>query len=383
VTRAPRSGETPPGDRRAAGLALVAALVWTAVLVLGQHEIGGRLVVVPWLALGPLAVSLAAAWGATGIAAVVSVLAVVLLSSSGGTRDLDTATGVVRVLGSASLAGFAVLSSVVRVRREARVRRVAEVAAVAQAAILHPVPARVGSAVMASRYVSATTDALVGGDLFDVVPVGRGVRIIVGDARGKGLAALHTSAAVLSAFRHDAARAELGLDDLAHRVEDAVAGGLGVEDFVTAVLCELHPDGRFDVVLCGHPRPLKLVPGRPPEEIGSHAGPPLGLGVDPRVETTQLHPGERVLLFTDGLVEARDARGRFFDLLAAAPALTGPSPAAAPGAGALDVAPERFFQRVRHHVGGTLTDDVAVLLVEPVVDPTTQPLVVSGADELR
>jgi sigma-B regulation protein RsbU (phosphoserine phosphatase) len=93
---------------------------------------------------------------------------------------------VVRVLGSAALAGFAVLSSSVRLRREESIRRVTEVAAVAQAAILHPVPAQVGGLVLASRYVSATTDALVGGDLYEVVALGGGVRIIVGGGPRKG-----------------------------------------------------------------------------------------------------------------------------------------------------------------------------------------------------
>jgi sigma-B regulation protein RsbU (phosphoserine phosphatase) len=348
-------------DRRIRRGALGGALLWMLLLVVGQLVVGGRLVVVPWLALGPLAASLVLAWRATTVAAVGGVVAVALISQNTG--DLQTGPGVVRVLGSAALAGFAVLSASVRLRREERIRRVTEVAAVAQAAILHPVPARVGGLVLASRYVSATTDALVGGDLYDVVAFDGGVRIIVGDARGKGLAALRTSAEVLSAFRHTAPQAHRALDHVARRIDTVVTAELREEDFVTAVLCELHADGRFDLVLCGHPSPLLLAPGRDPVEVGSQTGPPFGLGVDPRVESGCLGAGERLLFYTDGLIEARDRRGAFFDLIAAAGALTGTDP---PSAAGLDEDLEQLLTQVRAHVGGTLTDDVAVLLVQPL-----------------
>ena len=130
---------------------------------------------------------------------------------------------------------------------------------------------------------------------------------------------------------------------------------------MTAVLCELHPDGRLLVARCGHPAPLRLTPGRPPEEVGGASTVPLGMGSDPEVETTSLRPGERLLLFTDGLLEARDGQGRFFDLEPAAQRLTrsgGNFP------GALDTALDRLLAEVRAHVGGELGDDVAVLLVE-------------------
>ena len=341
--------------------ALVLAVAWVVALVTGQLLVGGRLSVVPWLALGPLVASLALTWRLTGVAAATTVLGVCLISADAG--DLATGQGGVRVAGVTALAGFAVLSSLVRVRREDRVRRVAQVAAVAQAVILHPVPARVDGLVMASRYVSATSDALVGGDLYDVVATGRGVRIIVGDARGKGLGALQTSAGVLSAFRHAAPRPDLALDDLAREIERAVLPALAEEDFVTAVLCELAPDGRLDLVLCGHPSPLRLTSGGEPEELGSRPCPPLGLGVDPVVESTTLLPGERLLLFTDGVVEARDRSGAFFDLRSAVRELRWSPPASAQ---ALDGALEELMGHLRAHVGGALTDDVAALLAEPL-----------------
>lgn len=368
--------DATPEEQRRRVLVQAAAMTWVVVLVVGQLLLGERLVVVPWLALAALGASLQLPWRETTWTAAAGVVAVALLSAELG--DLGTVPGVVRVLGSTALAAFAVLGAAVRVRREERVRRVAEVAAVAQAAILHPVPTQAGGLGLASRYVSATTDALVGGDLFDVVVLGGGARLIVGDARGKGLSALHTSAAVLSAFRHLAPQAALGLDDLARGIERALLPGLGDEDFVTAVLCELHPCGRVDLVRCGHPPPLLLAPGRPPAEVGVLSCPPLGLGVDPQVETGALLPGERLLLYTDGLVEARDRTGAFFDLASAADGLVARGPTSA---AALDGDLERLLDRVRAHVGGTLTDDVAVLLVEwrsPAAAPVTPVVAPAG-----
>ena len=360
-TRGAAGGATRAAGTSDEAAALVVAVAWVVALVTGQLLVGGRLSVVPWLALGPLLASLVLTWRWTAVAAAATVLGVCLISADAG--DLGTGQGLVRVAGVTALAAFAVLSSLVRVRREEQVARVAQVAVVAQAAILHPVPARVGTLAMASRYVSATSDALVGGDLYDVVSTARGVRVIVGDARGKGLGALQTSAAVLSAFRHAAPRPDLALDDLAREIERAVAPALSAEDFVTAVLCELAPDGRLDLVLCGHPSPLRLVPGRTPEELGSRPGPPLGLGVDPVVESTTLHSGQRLLLYTDGVIEARDPAGRFFDLPAAASQLGSQGPVSET---ALDDALEQLMAQVRTHVGGTLTDDVAALLAEPL-----------------
>jgi hypothetical protein len=349
-------------QRRRHAVVVVAALLWILVLTLVQLRTN-RLVVVPWLALGPLVASLLVAWPATAVVAVTGVLAVTFLSAH--VHDLSTGLGEIRVLGSAALGTYAVVGARVRVQRERRVRAMAQIATVAQTAIQHPVPAQVAGLALASRYVSASADALVGGDLFDVVTTDRGARIIVGDVRGKGLPAVHTAAAVLSAFRHTAPLPGIALPEVACRIEASIRPGLLPEDFVTAVLCDVRADGQLDIVLCGHPAPLKLVAGHAPVEVGVHESPPLGLGVVPEVETTTLDPGERLLLFTDGLIEARDSEGRFFDLFAEAQAL------AAHGRSSfstLDADLERLLWRVRHHVGGIISDDLAVLLLQPLPD---------------
>ena len=338
--------------RRALVLAL--SLTWVVALTTTQWFADGRLVVVPWLALAAFVASLYTSWRATSLVAGLATAAVALLSAGAG--DLPGRDGLVRVAGSAALAVVAVLSAHVRARREEHVRQVTEVATVAQTAILPPVPARVGHLDLASRYRSASAHALVGGDLFDVVATGESVRVVLGDVRGKGLPAVHTAAAVLSAFRHDAPLADVGLAELARRVEASVTPRLGAEDFVTAVLCEVGPDGSLGVVLCGHPAPLRVDAAGAVTPVGAHRSPPLGLGVDPLVETTRLGGRDRVLLFTDGLAEARDAAGRFFDVEAAASALA--------AGGDLDEALERLLEDVREHAGGRIDDDLALLLLQ-------------------
>ena len=57
---------------------------------------------------------------------------------------------------------------------------------------------------IAARYRSATREASVGGDLYEIIPTGQGIRVIVGDVRGKGLDAVLLARQVLSAFRRAA-----------------------------------------------------------------------------------------------------------------------------------------------------------------------------------
>jgi serine phosphatase RsbU (regulator of sigma subunit) len=117
----------------------------------------------------------------------------------------------------------------------------------------------------------------------------------------------------------------------------------------------------LDLLLCGHPAPLKLAAGSDPLPVGRDVSPPFGLGVDGTVATATLEPGERLLLFTDGLIEARAGDGRFFDLTSEARALEPRGPSSVE---TLDADLERLLLRVRQHVGGVVSDDLAVLLVQ-------------------
>ncbi len=236
-------------------------------------------------------------------------------------------------------------------RQLAAISRVAEAA---QHAILAPVPAQVGPVRLAARYVSAFADALVGGDLYEVVSRGDTVRILVGDVRGKGLEAVRTTTVVLGEFRAAAA----ALDDLgamARQIDGGLGPYLGEEDFVTAVLAEIDADGTLTVVSCGHPPVLIATAEGLMREFSGPPSLPLGLGALPETAAAQLQAGDRVLLYTDGLLEARDVNGQFIKTADLLTDLTTGSP---------DLALDALLGKLRKVTGHELTDDLALLLAE-------------------
>ena len=277
----------------------------------------------------------------------------VLLAVAIGYVDESDDEWLLRAWLGTALGILAVVSATVRDRREERLRRMTVIAATAQQALLSSVPQRLADVDLAARYVSATAAAQVGGDLYEVASTPYGVRIIVGDVKGKGIEAAQVAASVLSAFRH-AAAAEPDVAAVARTLDAAVSQRASDEDFVTAVIVELTAD-RVTVASAGHPAPL-LVTGRsvtaldPPEHSL-----PLGLGADPVLLTHDWPAGARLLLYTDGLVEARDRRGRFFPLDDHVDGLSHPS---------LDHALDPLVDELVLHVGAHVDDDLALVLAE-------------------
>lgn len=257
-----------------------------------------------------------------------------------------------------------------------RLADVTLVAETAQRAILAPPPPRAGPVTLAARYRSATSAAQVGGDLYEVVPGPTSVRLLVGDVRGKGLSAVRTATVVLGEFRAAAA----GAEDVAHvarEVDRRILPYLtDAEDFVTGVLVDIRDDGSFDVVSCGHPAPVLLPESGEVVPLQLDHSPPLGLGVDPRPAHGTLSPGDRMLLFTDGLIEARSPDGGFVD----------PEPLlAAMGRADLEVALDGLLQSLTRAAGHALEDDLALVLAcyDPVDDrdpaaPARRPRARSG-----
>ncbi len=232
----------------------------------------------------------------------------------------------------------------------ARITRIAEVA---QHAILAPVPARMGPVRLAGSYVSAAREALVGGDLYEVVASRGGLRLLIGDVRGKGLDAVRLATVVLGFFRTAAVESR-NLARLARQLEARLVPYLGEEDFVTALMLEIAADGRCSLVTCGHPPPL-LARDKVLSEIACDPSPPLGLGARPEPSDLTLEPGDRLLLYTDGLIEARDPQGGYADLLEIAEPLH---------VGSLGSGLQGILARLRDITGGDLNDDLALLAAE-------------------
>ena len=151
---------------------------------------------------------------------------------------------------------LAVLAAVIRSRRESALIKINERV---QHAILRPLPAELGGVAFASHYQSATTAALVGGDLYDITMTQFGPRFIIGDVKGKGLDAVGRCAAVLAIFR-ELAFGEADLVGLAEKMDARLSRDMEIEDFVTVILAEFAP-GEVRIVNCGHHPPVKLAAG--------------------------------------------------------------------------------------------------------------------------
>ena len=169
--------------------------------------------------------------------------------------NFGTADWVVRLGLAAALGAIAVLAAAMRVRREEALVRMTVIAETAQRAVLRAMPSAVDSVGFAARYVSATEEALIGGDLYEVVTTPYGVRVVVGDVRGKGLDAVQMAATVLGEFRRTAYR-EQSLATLADQLDVVVRELAGEEDFVTCLLAEFHDDHTVTLVNCGHHPPM-------------------------------------------------------------------------------------------------------------------------------
>ncbi|MEU8703075.1 PP2C family protein-serine/threonine phosphatase [Streptomyces sp. NPDC048680] len=239
------------------------------------------------------------------------------------------------------------------------------IAETAMRAVLPTPSDRIGGLYVAARYEAAQADEFVGGDLFSVTDTPYGVRLVVGDVRGKGLDAVEAVAVIIGAFR-EAAEQERSLEGVAQRLERALAressrsGGLdAVEGFITAVLAEIPPGAtRVRIVNRGHPEPL-LLHSDGALEVLRPTLPALPLGMDlgvwpDRSDEWELPAGATLLLYTDGLSEARDAAGVFYD-------------PAERLRGRIFPGPEELLSAltddVRLHTGGVTTDDMALLAV--------------------
>ncbi|MDC0767742.1 PP2C family protein-serine/threonine phosphatase [Streptomyces sp. HD] len=276
---------------------------------------------------------------------------------------------------------FAVGTGLVLHVRQALVRelrQVRKVAGAAQSALLRPLPGRIDGLNVAAAQLSADRSACVGGDLYEVIATEHGVRAVMGDVRGHGIAAMGTVAAILGSFR-EAVHDEPDLGRVLRRLDRALARHLRerardehpssglepdtpvAEEFVTVLLLEIGRDGEITALNCGHPWPY-LLSGREVEPLArADPLPPLG----PFPLPTELAPlpcgslllGDSLVLYTDGVEDARDARGRFFSLQGALIDAVRQEP----------IAPEAIlstlFEALLRHTRGRQADDIALLVL--------------------
>ncbi|MDX2813316.1 PP2C family protein-serine/threonine phosphatase [Streptomyces sp. PA03-5A] len=322
----------------------------------------------PFLVAAPAITASFAGARTTAVVGGVAVVAQVLVAAVRTTPlDLNHSAQI------ATLALMSVLATFfahLRVKHERQVTRLRSVAETAQRVLLRPIPRRIGPLRIASVYLAAEEEAQIGGDLYAAVRTDTGTRVIVGDVRGKGMEAVNEAALTLGAFRAVAHR-QAELPALVLWLEQAISSDLTdpaaeagptedeAESFVTAVVADIPDDEPVvHLVTCGHPPPLRLHEGRvTPLDMPAPA-PPLGLtqfaGAEPSVRTFAFEPGDTLLLYTDGVVEARDVAGSFYPLtgrLAGQPA------------GDPEALVERLCTDLLAYAGGCLGDDAAVLAI--------------------
>ncbi|MCL9797739.1 serine/threonine-protein phosphatase [Frankia sp. AgKG'84/4] len=295
----------------------------------------------------------------TAMYGVLAVLAGVLLGLHDdlfGKAGGGAAAQSVRLSGVAVGAVLAVLVSRYNTRRETKLQNISRVAEVAQQTILTPVPRTVGGLRFAARYESAAAEAVIGGDLYEVIDTPWGTRLLVGDVRGKGLEAVRIASRVLGCFRL-VARQAADPQAILTALDAEAAQVCGPDDFVTAVVGQVR--GRcLRLVNAGHPDPLLVRGGRArPLEVAARLA-PLGL-MSPEDNTLDvtLRAGDRLLLYTDGITEARDPATRGFLPLV-------PAVEASFARADLDEALDGLLTRVRAWTHSAQSDDAALLAVE-------------------
>ena len=335
-----------PGSRVGLGAAIVLLAVVSGVeLADGRSaDFIGLFAAVPFLA------AVFAFWQTVLVVGVLSSLVGMVFV---GADNKPGYAGLINIVGIMLATGIASAVATIRQRQATRIDQLVRLAAVAQQAVLRPVGPQVGALAVAGRYISATAAADIGGDLYEALDTPYGVRIIIGDVRGKGLDAVRLASIVLGSYRH-VAYERADLRTMVADLDRAVARSVGDEDFVTAALVE-ERGGTLTIVNCGHPAPLLLRRGQVISLEPPSPAPPLGFMPEVKVRVERLEPGDRLLLFTDGLGEAR-RDGEFFPTAERAWRLLGHG-TVGDGLASLETA-------LVDWVHGRLEDDIALVLLE-------------------
>jgi serine phosphatase RsbU (regulator of sigma subunit) len=382
-----------PGTWRARWLELtvVAAAIAVAAVCLSKAW-PAPLELVPLLAVPPALAGVGAstikrplAYGVVALIAGVIVDALVTggITVTAGAHELPlAASGAVVVVTVLSMIGTRVGTDNKTTQQEQQAQQIVDVTSVAEAAqraVLRQLPETVGPLTIGVVYLAAAAEARVGGDLYEVAATEHGVRMIIGDVRGKGLEAVEVAADIIGRFR-ELAHSVHTLDEIAYRLDAGLSRRWGQhEEFVTALLVQIDTDkGRLTIFNCGHPPPILISQNAGVSVLEVRApAPPLGLltlGNDSGAkEMYAFKPNDQLLLYTDGVTEARDASREFYPLderVAILAPRAQPKPARSARAAARQLANHSsptLLDLVRDdlikYVGSPPHDDAAMLLI--------------------
>ena len=149
----------------------------------------------------------------------------------------------------------------------------------------------------------------VAGDSFDYALNAEGLHFAIFDAMGHGLTSAIMATTAISAYRH-ARRSRVPLRDMYGQIDQILGTQFGVDTFATAQMGLLDVgSGAFEWVNAGHPPPVLVRDGAVRFLEGDPTLPVGFGGADPTVVREQLEPRDRLLFFTDGVIEQRNRRG--------------------------------------------------------------------------
>jgi serine phosphatase RsbU (regulator of sigma subunit) len=210
----------------------------------------------------------------------------------------------------------------------------------------------------------------VGGDTFDFAMERNMLHLSMTDAMGHEVNAALLATVLVGALRN-ARRAGAPLGEQARAASDQLADNARRGGFVTGQIVRIDlRAGTAEIVNAGHPHPLRLRAGRV-EPVTLEADPPFGTvrGHEYRVQRLPLAPGDRLMFFTDGILE-RNANDIDVGAMLVASAEMHPREAV-----------QHIIQAILHATGGALNDDATALCLDwhggPVRERTTD----SGANQ--
>ncbi|CAN5561280.1 hypothetical protein BH18ACT16_BH18ACT16_04650 [soil metagenome] len=205
-------------------------------------------------------------------------------------------------------------------------------------------------------YQASEADAEVGGDFYDIFELGHSVALVVGDISGKGLEAAAQTAMAKYMLRAHALRNNRP-DSVLYHLNNALFGRIGTDRFATAFYGVLTADHVLEFALGGHPPPFVFRAASATVESITARGHLLGAFEDQTyaAEKTTLEPGDGLVVFTDGLIEAR--RG---DELFGAQRVAASIERHAAGASSEELV-QRVYEEARSF--GEVTDDTVVLVL--------------------
>jgi hypothetical protein len=222
----------------------------------------------------------------------------------------------------------------------------------------------------------------VGGDAFDYALIGERLHVSLFDSAGHDLASGLLASVGMASCR-STRRSGGSLADIVVRADHAIASQFGKSRFVTALLCDLDiRTGEFSWIPCGHPPPLLIRGNKVIKELASPPQLPLGIGHldspagqlmyrgEPYgesavpVRTEQLEPGDRLMLYTDGVTEGRAADGTPFGTGRLGDFVIRHSSAGTPAPETL----RRLNRAIVEYQHGRLSDDATIVLLEWLPD---------------